>query len=114
MCEKSKEIHDTIQKQELVCAKRENTCKQLPNCGLLFFENHGSIEDKFPVGTFGTVKNKTRQYGSIAKICFLDTQFLENEYLSASFPTDPYSSFMRYLQRILYLTTQFFCIEKKT
>ena len=33
--------------------KVETHANSSPNCGLLFFEKlHGSIEDKFPVGTF--------------------------------------------------------------
>ena len=57
---------------------------------------HGSIEDKFPCRYFLWMgkKQKLNNMGLQRKIRLPDTQFLQNEYLRASFfPIDPYSAF---------------------
>ena len=86
-----------------------------PNCGLMFFEKlHGSIEDKFPCRYFlGRVKNKNQTIWVYSeKFAFQILNFFKMSISEPVFSLQTHIQlFMRYLQRILYLTTQFFCID---
>ena len=88
-----------------------------PNCGLLFFEKlHGSIEDKFPCRYFlGRVKNKNQTIWVYSeKFAFQILNFFKMSISEPVFSLQTHIQlFMRCLQRILYLTTQFFCIDPK-
>ena len=88
-----------------------------PNCWLLFFEKlHGSIEDKFPCRYFwGRVKNKNQTIWVYSeKFAFQILNFFKMSISEPVFSLQTHIQlFMRYLQRILYLTTQFFCIDPK-
>ena len=88
-----------------------------PNCGLLFFEKlHGPIEDKFPCRYFlGRVKNKNQTIWVYSeKFAFQILNFFKMSISEPVFSLQTHIQlFMRYLQRILYLTTQFFCIDPK-
>ena len=89
-----------------------------PNCGLLFFEKlHGSIEDKFPCRYFwGRVKNKNQTIWVYSeKFVFQILNFFKMSISEPVFSLQTHIHlFMRYLQQIQYLTTQFFCIDPKT
>ena len=88
-----------------------------PNCGLLFFEKlHGSIEDKFPCRYFlGRVKNKNQTIWVYSeKFAFQILNFFKMSISEPVFSLQTHIQlFMRYLQQIQYLTTQFFCIDPK-
>ena len=88
-----------------------------PNCGLLFFEKlHGSIEDKFPCRYFwGRVKNKNQTIWVYSeKFAFQILNFFKMSISEPVFSLQTHIHlFMRYLQQIQYLTTQFFCIDPK-
>ena len=101
-----------------MCKKEGNTCKQLPlTAGYRFFKKlHGSIEDKFPCRYFwGRVKNKNQTIWVYSKkFAFQILNFFKMSISEPVFSLQTHIHlFIRYLQQIQYLITQFFCIDPK-